>query len=75
MTRTLLLSSVVGVLAGGSWLGRDWEDMSEEMKLVGRAGEEGRTFVQMLEAGGWRASAGRAGLRAYDAIDVSDLSP
>ena len=72
MTRTLLLSSVVGVLVAGSWLARDWEDVTEEMKLVGRAGEEGRTFVQMLEAGGWRAAAGRAGLRAYDAIDVSD---
>ena len=71
MTRTLLLASLVGVVIGGTWLGRDWEDELEEMKLVGRAGEEGRTFVQMLKAGGWRAVGGRAGLRAYDSIDVS----
>lgn len=69
MSRFFGLVGVGGLLAGGAYLGRDWDDEFEKMKLVGRT--EDLKSVEDCEKGGWEAWKARTMLRGADMLDVS----
>lgn len=72
LTRTLMLMGTVGLIGGIGFLGREWDDDFERMRLVGRT--EDLEAVKEAEEGGWKGAVGRGKLRTEDMLDVSFFS-
>lgn len=68
LTRFLLLSGLFGTVGVIGYLGREWDDDFERMKLVGRT--EDLEAVRESEMGGWKGALGRGKIRGEDILDV-----
>lgn len=69
LTRSLVALGGLGLVGSTIYLGREWDDEFEKMKLVGRSDD--LQAIKESEATGWEAWWGRGKLRAADMADVS----
>ncbi|KAM0749849.1 HAD-like protein [Meredithblackwellia eburnea MCA 4105] len=65
--RNMSIFAVVGLVGSAAYLGRDWDDELEKMKLVGRSDD--LQAVENSEKTGWEGMYGRGMLRFSDMAD------